>query len=251
MSKSESADVIPFSPLPLHTQIQEALRLRILDGTYKVHQQLPSESELMASFGVSRITVRQALGTLQKEGLIFKIPGKGSFVAKPKAFQDVTRLQGFGEAMNPLGYETCSRLLGLRRVPATPVVAERLGLVGREEVVEIRRLRYLNREPISLDVSYFPLEVAERLMRENLTARDIFLILENECGYRLGEAELTIEAALADEDLALQLKMESGGPMLRIERLTRTWEGRPIDFEYLYYRGDAFRYRLRIGRDGS
>ena len=68
---------LALSPIPLYTQLKESLRERILDSTYKVHQQLPSESEMSALFGVSRITVRQALSDLQKEGLIFKIPGKG------------------------------------------------------------------------------------------------------------------------------------------------------------------------------
>src|SRR5919106_1105120 len=76
-------NVVLLSPLPLHTQIREALRARILDGTYREHAQLPSESELMASYGVSRITVRHALAQLQREGLIFKISGKGTFVSKP------------------------------------------------------------------------------------------------------------------------------------------------------------------------
>ena len=93
----------PESPTPLYAQIKDILRARILDGTYQPHQQMPSESEMMAAFGVSRITVRQALTDLQKEGLIFKMHGKGTFVSKPKAFQNLRRLQGFGEAMGRIG----------------------------------------------------------------------------------------------------------------------------------------------------
>jgi GntR family transcriptional regulator len=91
MAAEES--VTSISPVPLHTQIREVLRRRILDGSYAPHSQMPSESQMMATFGVSRITIRQALGDLQKEGLIFKVMGKGSFVAKPKAFQSLSRLQ--------------------------------------------------------------------------------------------------------------------------------------------------------------
>src|SRR5690606_25013339 len=100
------ATVTPLSPAPLYAQIKELLRERILDGSYKPHEQMPSESEMMATFGVSRITVRQALNDLQQEGLIFRIHGKGTFVSKPKAFQDLGKLQGFGEAMRQMGYET-------------------------------------------------------------------------------------------------------------------------------------------------
>lgn len=246
--KSKPAAVTSLLPVPLYTQIKDILRDRILEGVYKSHEQMPSESELMKVFKVSRITVRQALGDLQKEGLIFKVQGKGSYVSKPKAFQNLARLQGFGEAMATMGYETYSRVIGSQSVPAGSVVGARLNVAADEMVVEIRRVRFLNREPISVDVSYLPQAVGERLLREDLAHRDVFLILENDFGLPLGQAELQIEAMLADEALARLLKVVEGAPILRIERLTFTAEGKPLDFEYLYYRGDAFQYRLRVER---
>jgi len=117
------AELLPLSPVPLYTQLKELLRERILDGTYAPHSRMPSESELGKAFDVSRITVRQALGDLQKEGLIFKIHGKGTFVAKPKAFQNVSTLQGLGESMTQMGYEVINRLRSLRHVPANALVA--------------------------------------------------------------------------------------------------------------------------------
>ncbi|MBT0962219.1 GntR family transcriptional regulator [Denitromonas iodatirespirans] len=235
------------SPVPLYSQIREALRRSILDGTYPPHSQMPSESQMIARFGVSRITIRQALGDLQKEGLIFKVMGKGSFVAKPKAFQSLSRLQGFGEAMAPSGYETYAMLLSAREVPASAVVAQRLALAEGSPVFEIQRLRYLNREPISVDVSYFPIDIGQRLTQEDLATRDIFVILENDYGHNLTHADVQIEAISAEESLGRHLDVAEGSPLLRIERLTYAGE-RPIDFEFLYYRGDAFQYRLRIDR---
>jgi GntR family transcriptional regulator len=240
--------IMPPSPLPLHTQIREALRRQILDGSYRAHDQLPSESDLMATFAVSRITVRHALAQLQREGLIFTVTGKGTFVAKPKALQDLSRLQGFGEAMDQLGRETFSQVLGHTLMCAQGDIAQRLALPGGASVIELRRLRYLDRAPVSLDVSYFPASIGELLLRSDLAARDVFSVLENEIGIALGTAEVSIEAALADADIATHLAIAAGAPMLRIERLTSAADGRPIDFEYLYYRGDAMRYRLRLER---
>ena len=239
--------VVPMSSVPMHTQIREIIRRRVLDGTYAPHSQMPSESQMMEAFSVSRITIRQALGDLQKEGLIFKVPGKGSFVAKPKAFQNLSRLQGFGEAMGPSGYETFSQVLSMRQVPASDVVARRLQLALGDAVYEIQRLRYLNREPISVDQSYFPLALGERLAQEDLPTRDIFVILENDFGLHLTHADVQIEAISADEFLARQLRIAESSPLLRIERLTYA-DDQPVDFEFLYYRGDAFQYRLRIDR---
>lgn len=236
------------SPVPLYTQIRELLRERILHGVYKSHAQMPSENEMVRAFGVSRITVRQALTDLQKEGLIFKIHGKGTFVSKAKATQNLRRLEGFGEAMAGAGHETFSKVLGHRAVRAGKVVGNRLRVPEREEVMEIRRVRHLDREPISVDVTYVPLTIGERLVREDLPRRDIFVILENDYGIALGNADLSIDAAAADEDIAALLKIEPASPILRIERLTFTANDTPIDFEFLYFRGDAFQYRLRIER---
>ena len=246
---ARAADKVqPLSPVPLYAQIKDILRARILDGSYQPHQQMPSESEMMASFNVSRITVRQALNDLQNEGLIFRIHGKGTFVSKPKAFQDLGRLQGFGEAMRQMGYETFARVLSIKSVLPSPQVAERLQLPKRARVTELQRVRFLNREPISLDVTYVPLAIGNRLAKEDLAARDIFVILENDYGLALGHAELQIGSQLADETLATQLKVEEGSPVLFIERTTHTADGMPIDYEHLYYRGDAFQYKVRVDR---
>ena len=142
-------NLVPLSPQPLYEQIKDTLRGRILDGTYAPHSQMPSEHELCALFGVSRITVRQALGDLQKEGLLFKLHGKGTFVSKPKAFQNVTSLQGFGEAMSSMGYEIVNQLRSFRIVEASRHVATKLNLPEGAPVAEIHRVRLLNREAVS------------------------------------------------------------------------------------------------------
>ncbi|QRY77877.1 GntR family transcriptional regulator [Pseudomonas sp. PDNC002] len=242
------AELLPLSPVPLYSQLKEVLRTRILDGTYPPLSRMPSEAELGKAFDVSRITVRQALGDLQKEGLIFKIHGKGTFVAKPKAFQNVSTLQGLGESMSQRGYEVINRLRSFKVVPADAQVAARLQVAEGENVVQIKRARLVNRELVSLEITYLPESVGKRLEKADLVSRDIFLILENDCALPLGHADLAIDAILADAELAQALDVEEGSPVMRIERLTHTADGAPLDYEHLYYRGDAFQYRLRIDR---
>jgi GntR family transcriptional regulator len=248
MNSTNPGPLTPHSPVPLYAQLKELLRAQILDGTFQPHSRMASESELGQAYGVSRITVRQALGDLQKEGLIFKIHGKGTFVSKPKAFQNVSSLQGLAEAMAASGHEVVNRMRAFRFLPASRSVAERLGLAEGEIVAEIERIRLLNREPISLEVTYLPEALGKRLEKADLVTRDIFLILENDCGVPLGHADLAIDAVLADADMADALQVDEGAPIMRIERLTHAADGTPLDFEYLYYRGDAFQYRLRIDR---
>lgn len=232
---------------PLYTQIKEIIKQRILDGDYVVHERLPSESEMMKVFGVSRITIRQALRDLHTDGLVFSVQGKGTFVTRPKAVQDITSLQGFGEAMSPQGYETSARVVCVQEIRATGDVAEALNLSRNSNVIELTRIRYLNREPVSLDNSFFPLEVGRGLQGRDLT-QDVFPMLENEFGISLGHADLKVEAILANEGLAQHLNVDVGSSILRIQRLVFSKAGDPVDFELLSYRGDAFQYQLRVDR---
>ena len=123
---------------PLYLQIKEVLKKQILDGGYAPFDRLPSESTLMETFGVSRITVRQSLRDLQAEGLIFSSQGKGSFVSKPKAMQDVQYLEGLSEAMTPMGYETAAKLLSIREVKPIKDVQKNLNITSKDGAIESR-----------------------------------------------------------------------------------------------------------------
>ncbi|SHI08164.1 GntR family transcriptional regulator [Pollutimonas bauzanensis] len=243
-----SAKIQTDSPVPLYAQLKEILRAEILNGGYLPHSRLPSEHELGSIFSVSRITIRQALGDLQKEGLIFKIHGKGTFVSQPKAFQNITSLQGFAEAMSQQGHQILNRVTGFKHMAAPDYVAQRLNIPIGAPLTEIRRIRMLDRVPVSMEITYLPEAVGKRLSNADLASRDIFLILENDCGIPLGKADLSIDATLADAHLATALNVDAGAAILRIERLTHDAQDNPIDFEYLYFRADVFQYRLQLDR---
>ncbi|MDR3056208.1 MAG: GntR family transcriptional regulator [Zoogloeaceae bacterium] len=245
----ENPIVFRHSSLPLYAQIKETLREQIIEGGYREHERIPSESELMNHYGVSRITVRQALSDLENEQLIFKIPGKGSFVARPRPFQHSTRLQGFGEAMLNLGITVTNRVVSMITIQADALVAKRLQVAEGSPLMEFRRIRHANGNVISLDVTYVRRTLGERLAREDLVRRDIFLILENDYSIPLGHADLKIDAIAADAMLAKLLDIAVGAPVLRTERLTWSRSGEPIDFEYLYYPGDSFHFQLRAERE--
>lgn len=238
----------PPIPVTLHDLVRDALRSRIVAGTYQPHDRLPSESALVQQFGVSRITVRHALGDLERERLIVKIPGKGSFVAASPAQHGLERLQGFAEAMAPGGHAIVNRVVRVATVVATPQVAQRLHLPVPSAVTEIHRVRLMDGQPVSLDVTWLPLAIGVRVIAADLVQRDIFRILEDDLGLALGHADLAIGAVLADAPLAEALDTVPGVPMLRVDRLTHDRAGRPLDYEHLHYRADRFQYRARIER---
>lgn len=233
---------------PLYLQIKDALKKQILEGEYAPYQKMPSESELMSSFSVSRITVRQALRDLHREGLIFTSQGKGTFASKPKAMQDVQHLEGFEEAMNSKGYETSAQLLSIREVIPNKDVQDKLNIPTKESAVEVIRVRYLNREPVSVDTSFFPMSVGRLLFSKDL-GRDIFPLLENELNIPLGKANISLEARPADANTAKLLQMETGAPIMWVQRLTHDKHNNPVDYEYLAFRGDSYKYHFNVERE--
>ncbi|GAA4336175.1 GntR family transcriptional regulator [Variovorax defluvii] len=235
-------------PQSLHARLRDALRARILDGELAPGAKLPSEAELTVEHGVSRITVRQALAALQTEGLIVKLHGKGAFVSHPRAAQSLNRLQGLNEAMLPEQHAVSSKRLAWREVKAPPAVARQLQLPAGETVYHLQTLRYLDRAPLSLNSSYLPRFLGERLARVDFSQRDLIDVFEREGGLEIGEAELEIGAGLAKPQEARLLQLAAGAPVLQVERLLHLAGGGPVHVETAVYRADAFRYKLKVRR---
>lgn len=238
------------SQLPLYEQIKGQLQQKIQSGEYPALSQLPSENELSELFSVSRITIRQALHKLSQDGLIFKVHGKGTFVSKPKAYQNITQLQGFAEAMSSSGHHILNEVLLIEFIEAPLKVASKLKLAVRSQVAEIKRVRLLNNEPVSYELTYLPAEIGLQLQNKQVDLRisDIFTAIEQDLSTPLGYADLNIDAIQADDELAQLLSVDIHTPILRVERLTHDANEHPIDYEYLYFSGESFQYQLRIFR---
>lgn len=229
--------------------VRQWLLEQITTGAIARDQQLPSESDLISRFGVSRVTVRRALDDLRRSGMIEGRQGRGYFVRPVRTVQDLGRLQGFGEMMAALGVEVGSRVLASGEVAAPADVARALQVEKGAPVIRIARIRLAGGVPLSFDVSFFPVEVGRRLLPLDLAHQDIFRLLEAEIGIELGFADLRIEIMRGGDAEAIRhLGAASDEPILRIERLTRDIGGRPIDFEYLYGVADTFQFHVRVPR---
>ncbi|MEV4918372.1 GntR family transcriptional regulator [Streptomyces tirandamycinicus] len=218
-------------------RIRDVLRTRILTGVYGTRP-LPSETELAAELGASRNVVRDVLALLRIEGLVDRIPGVGTFVVSGKAVQGLDRLRGLAESFDTGCDRVVNQVLLADTVPATPTVAERLELDPGTEVIALERVRLLDGQPLSLDASYLPADIGRPLLEMDLARHDIFELLEGELGFPLGAAALSIEAIAADRTVADLLRVADGFPLLFLERLTYTNAGRPIDLEFVRFRGD-------------
>lgn len=232
--------------VPLHAQVCNSLRERILSGDLAPHARLPSESSLMQAFGVSRVTVRQGLKDLAAEGLVYSQQGRGSFVSAPHATYNLSALLGFHEAMQGKPFVASSQLRSIRDVAASREIAAALNLKRGDDVFEVKRIRCLNARPVSVDLSYFPPDIGDRLRDQDLN-QDIFPLLETR-GISLGRSRMWIEAQPCPAEFAGDLAVAAGEPVLHLARLTYSAFDRPVDFEHLYCRGDSYQYKVELRR---
>ena len=190
--------MLTFRPgAPRHEQLSDWLRDRIRAGQMAVHDQLPSEAELGELSGVSRITVRRALATLENEGRIYRRQGLGSFVAPPPLPQGLVRLTDFAQDMERAGLTASSRVLHQAPEAAAPAVAEALGIEVGAPTVRLDRLRLGDGAPVALDRTWLPPFYAQFLEGHDLTAETIYRVLERDFQIPVLRGHYRIEAGLA------------------------------------------------------
>jgi GntR family transcriptional regulator len=198
---------------------------------------LPHEDVLAADYQVSRNTVRHALDLLRAEQLVERLPGVGTVVVAEKYSHGLDRLMGLAETLREHG-RVSNEVRTMGPVAAPAPVAERLRLPTGTDVLYIERLRKLNGLPLSLDLTYLPLDIGSDLLGADLENTDVFRLLEQITGQPLGHAEITLEAVNADAHSATVLQAPRGTALLMLERLTHLCDGRPVDLEFIRFRGD-------------
>jgi GntR family transcriptional regulator len=223
------------------------LRQQITAGAF-ADGLLPDEPTLGRQLGASRNAVREALGLLRAEGLIVRRQGVGTLVVMPKYGHGLDRLAGLAEALDGYGAVT-NEVRAAHRVPAPPVaIAERLQLAAGEGAIYIERLRRSGGLPLSLDSTYLAMDIGERLLDCDLAGRDLFALIEETTGHRLGTSEVSVHAVIAGPDTASLLGIASGAAVFAIERLTRLDDGRPVDVESLHIRADRLTLHATLHR---
>jgi GntR family transcriptional regulator len=232
--------------IPLYVQIRKSLRDDIVNKTLVPGQKIPSEDELAAQFGVSRMTVRQGISDLIDEGLLYRRHGVGTFVAQPHLERDHTRLSSFIESAKDEGLDVNVRVLIADILPAKLKVARSLSLNERDLVVRVKTLRNVAGLPITVHDAYVPYKLFPQLLQEDLEANHLWDIFEA-YGFRVKRALQRLEAREADDEIAQLLEMDEGAPILYKERTVFLDDGTPVEFTYCYNRGD--RYKLTVVLD--
>jgi GntR family transcriptional regulator len=232
------------SHIPLYLQIEQELLGWIASGELKPYAQVLSEPELAHRFGVSRMTARKALDRLASEGIIFRQPGKGTFVAPPKISHGFSTQTSFSAAMDELGLRHSTKVLEASINPAPAVVAGALRVPSGTPTIFIRRLRVVDSEPAALHSTYLPARFA-RILEEDLTGS--LSQLFKKIGAPIVSARDYLESVAATGDEARLLHVPRGSPILRLEGVGLSASGVPLRYTDGLYRGDRFRFAINRG----
>ncbi len=232
---------------PLYLQIRNSLLQAIHDGLLPSHQRVPSERELSEMTGVSRMTVRQALQSLINEGVLYTVPGKGTFVScGPKIEQNLQRLSGFTKEVRAQGFTPGSHVLSVKRIPANEVVARALDIPAGRPVIRITRQRLVDDMPVALESAHLDATRFPGLEEIDFESSSLYDVLQEHYGVTLVRAKQMIEAQEVSEDIAPLLGLSPYKPVLAMERVTYDGENTPIEYVRSFYRADRFRLKVEL-----
>jgi GntR family transcriptional regulator len=244
-------------PLPKYHQVYLVLREQLQEGQFD--QGLPGELALMQQYAVARVTVRRALAQLAQEGLISREPGRGTRslvqrhpqpvqVGHPKVQQ--ARLTGLLENLVNMGLSTSVKVLSVQRISAPLDVAKALALPDGEWVQKAQRVRYTKEGPLSHITTWVPERIASGFGRKELAQKPILMLLEAS-GVKVGRAQQSISAKLADASMAQHLDIAVGSALLAVSRLIFDTHDKPIQWLHGLYRPDRYEYQMQLSRVGS
>lgn len=202
---------------------------------------IPSERNLAERYGVSRATIRQALKDLTFEGRLYRLQGRGTFIAKPKLTQSL-QLTSHTREMEDSGLVPSSIVLDSSVVEAAGSLAQALELDEGAEVSKIERLRLANGEPMAIESLYLPRLRFPGVEERIAAGASFYDTIRDDYGASLGGGDETIECVLAGPSAADLLSIEPRSPMLKLTR--RSWDAdeRPIEYVESLYRGDRYRF---------
>lgn len=250
MTKSTTAissnSVLPAGPLPLYYQLQQAIRDRVAAGEWKPGDQIPTIRELCDVYGVSRITVDQALGILAREGILTRRQGKGVFVAAPKIEQGPLGLVSFTEEISRPGHMAGSRMLSLTREPATAEVAAALEISSSEPVVSLIRLRIADEQIMGLQQAYLPDRLFPGLADLTAPIDSLYRLLQERYHVIPTAATDTYEPICLERATATLLEARTGDAAFSVKRITHDQRGRVIEYVVSVLRGDRYKVVLQL-----
>ena len=236
------------SVVPLYYQIQEHLLDEVRSGALKAGDAVPSEGQIAARLGISRMTARQALKSLCHMGVLYSQRGKGTFVARAKLEKNFRQVLSFSEEMRARGSKPSSRVLSFKRAKPEQDIAEKLHLGAEDEVIMLRRVRMSDSVPYCIECAHLSLNRFPRLLEQFDPRKSLYGALAELYGIQIAEADEVAEAGAASADEARLLRIRPRAPVFRFTRVAYLRDGQPVEFVKSTYRGDRCRVVSRLTR---
>ena len=229
-------------------QAYEQLAAELSTGRYAPGARLPGERQLAIDLGVSRATLRLALGRLAVEGALRRSAQRGWFVPRNVIGEPPSTLQSFTEMARARGLRPTSQVLKREVRPATLDEAAKLHIAPSAPVVEFDRLRGMDGTPVCFDVVVLPVVRATGMVDADLNDASLYEALRDLCGIEIHRSAYTLMASVADAELARLLEMSAGAPVLVGDEVAYTTDGTPVLIGTNKYRGDAYRFEADLFR---
>ena len=238
----DSAALERSSPMALYQQMALRLESDIAQGRLRPFEKLPSEIELMAQYGVSRITVRQAVDLLVRRGLAVRRHGKGTFISGPALNYDLHELRGIYETLRATGLSLRTKLIDF--APHAPTERVRKLLGARKRSMRLKRLYYVDERPLGLLVCWLP-PSAERFTVADAKSNTVYGLLRM-LDLDVNRADLKIGGRAAGRELGRLLGCAAGAPLLELERVSYGSDDSAREVTEFYVRSDGYHFTLSL-----
>jgi GntR family transcriptional regulator len=224
--------------------MREDLVRRIYEGEYTPGEQLPSEPDLARVYEVSRMTVREALKSLQQESLLYVVPGSGTFVARAPIIRAVTRLQSVTELAAGLGYTMVTRVLSARADGASSTIAAALGIEIGDPVLFLERLRLIDDQPAIHSLDTLPARLVEMDRPAEAWQGSLFAYIDARNDLHITHSTATLRPVLLDAPTRARIGAPPDIPWQLIEQTSYAGDRHPVIHSLDYHRGDLFSFDM-------
>ena len=228
-----------------YLRIKNDIENKINIGDYKSGEKIPSERKLCELYNISRMTARQAINELVKDGTVYREKGRGTFVSSPnflqrnvKSFTDTLKERGFVPKTNIIEFSTVYNLREISRIMEVPI---------ETKFYKIKRLRLGNELPMALETVYIGKDKCNGL-EEHDVSKSLYEILDTYYGYKIENISCDIDACIANNIMMNVFNMNKSRALLKITGISYTQHGEKVFYEESYYRPDLYKYRVDIYR---
>lgn len=226
---------------PIYIKIYNQIKQDIENRVYKVGERIPAERQLAQEFGVSRMTLRQAIKTLEDEGILERRLGSGTYVSSQKVQEKMSGVMSFTQITRANGQVPSSKLLSYRITKPFLSEKERLKINENDNVLRMERIRYADDIPICFEVVTIPQKLIKNFSKHDIST-SLYKTLEEKGGYKIGSVVENIGASIANENDARYLKIHRGDALVTRRQVTTLTDGQPFEYTRAEYVAERFEF---------